>query len=156
MKANRKFRSDSAVSPVIAVILMVAITVVLAATVYVWVSSFGSQSTTPAKTLSLSSAGTLTTGDKPYTVSAATPGMRWQDITITIDGTSWTFASTAIACASEITNTSWYPCQGTTTKTADSTISAGDTLRVGGVSAGQTLRVLDSQANSVILTLTIG
>jgi flagellin-like protein len=44
MKGNhlgRKGRKgDSAVSPVIAVILMVAITVVLAATVYVWVSGF--------------------------------------------------------------------------------------------------------------------
>ena len=43
MKAN-KFaieQDDEAVSPVIAVILMVAITVVLAATVYVWVSGFG-------------------------------------------------------------------------------------------------------------------
>ena len=43
MKANRAVRDydDEAVSPVIAVILMVAITVVLAATVYVWVSGFG-------------------------------------------------------------------------------------------------------------------
>src|SRR5688572_14162378 len=43
MKANRFLNEadDEAVSPVIAVILMVAITVVLAATVYVWVSGFG-------------------------------------------------------------------------------------------------------------------
>lgn len=44
MKANRKFvNGDEAVSPVIAVILMVAITVVLAATVYLFVSGFGSE-----------------------------------------------------------------------------------------------------------------
>lgn len=43
MKANRKFvMGQEAVSPVIAVILMVAITVVLAATVYLFVSGFGS------------------------------------------------------------------------------------------------------------------
>ncbi|HVL86956.1 MAG TPA: type IV pilin N-terminal domain-containing protein [Candidatus Thermoplasmatota archaeon] len=42
MKANQA-RGDEAVSPVIAVILMVAITVVLAATVYIWVTSFSSQ-----------------------------------------------------------------------------------------------------------------
>lgn len=43
MKANRKFvLADDAVSPVIAVILMVAITVVLAATVFVLVSDIGS------------------------------------------------------------------------------------------------------------------
>lgn len=42
MKANRKFMKDEeGVSPVIAVILMVAITVVLAATVFVLVSNIG-------------------------------------------------------------------------------------------------------------------
>jgi flagellin-like protein len=42
MKANQRFvNDDDGVSPVIAVILMVAITVVLAATVYLWVSGFG-------------------------------------------------------------------------------------------------------------------
>jgi flagellin-like protein len=39
--------NDEAVSPVIAVILMVAITVVLAATVYVWVSGFASEDQGP-------------------------------------------------------------------------------------------------------------
>ncbi len=44
MKANRKFvMADEAVSPVIAVILMVAITVVSAATVVVLVSDIGSE-----------------------------------------------------------------------------------------------------------------
>lgn len=46
MKANRAaLRHDEAVSPVIATILMVAITVVLAATVYVFVTGFGNQQT---------------------------------------------------------------------------------------------------------------
>jgi flagellin-like protein len=44
VKANRKFvTEEEAVSPVIAVILMVAITVVLAATVFVLVSDIGGQ-----------------------------------------------------------------------------------------------------------------
>src|SRR5438552_15760784 len=94
MKANRKFlrSDDDAVSPVIAVILMVAITVVLAATVYVWVSGFGSQSGTPAKTISLTSAGALTTDSDPnngknYTIASATSGMKWSDISFTLSGT---------------------------------------------------------------------
>lgn len=57
MKTNRKYlerlfvRDEDAVSPVIAVILMVAITVVLAATVFVLVSDLGSQKTAPAVNL---------------------------------------------------------------------------------------------------------
>ena len=50
MKSNRKFREDGeAVSAVIGVILMVAITVAIAATVYVYVSGMlgGTQEETP-------------------------------------------------------------------------------------------------------------
>jgi flagellin-like protein len=43
MPWQRAGRGDAAVSPVIAVILMVAITVVLSATVYIWVTGFGDQ-----------------------------------------------------------------------------------------------------------------
>src|SRR5438067_10353810 len=90
MKANRKFlnNDDEAVSPVIAVILMVAITVVLAATVYVWVSGFGTQSSQPAKTISLTSSSALSNTWKNYTVASGTSGMKYSDLTLTIDGAS--------------------------------------------------------------------
>ncbi|HHO57216.1 MAG TPA: type IV pilin, partial [Thermoplasmatales archaeon] len=39
-------KEKAGVSPIIAIILMVAITVVLAATIYVWVTGFGTKSTT--------------------------------------------------------------------------------------------------------------
>jgi archaeal type IV pilus assembly protein PilA len=73
MKANRKFvQEDEAVSPVIAVILMVAITVVLAATVFVLVSDIGgNQKTGPTTNLQVTAdaaANTIlikhTSGDK--------------------------------------------------------------------------------------------
>jgi len=53
MKANRKFKNDEAVSAVIGVILMVAITVAIAATVYVYVSGMlgGGPSTKPTVSL---------------------------------------------------------------------------------------------------------
>ncbi len=84
--------NDEGVSPVIAVILMVAITVVLAATVYVWVSGFATEDSGPeqaaatAKGVDLSGDGdvewiqiTLTSGQNaPYshddvTYSATAP-----------------------------------------------------------------------------------
>ena len=57
MKANRKFKEeDEAVSAVIGVILMVAITVAIAATVYVYVSGMlgGGPSTNPSASMSQS------------------------------------------------------------------------------------------------------
>lgn len=172
----RMRRSDSAVSPVIAVILMVAITVVLAATVYVWVSGFGAQSSSPAKTMSLTSNGAITMGDyadadvasddamKRYTVTAAVSGMKYSDITVTVNGATLAAitdgdctpnADTATASADR-----WFVCAGATNKDpATAVISAGDTFTIivdETTLSGQTLRVLDTQANSVILTLTIG
>ncbi len=65
MKANvrsmKTLGRDDGVSPVIAVILMVAITVVLAATVYVWVSGFASEDSGPEQA-SATARGFSTTG----------------------------------------------------------------------------------------------
>ncbi|HHH77670.1 MAG TPA: type IV pilin, partial [Thermoplasmatales archaeon] len=47
-KIGKMWKDTTGVSPIIAVILMVAITVVLAATIYVWVSGFGGSGGTSA------------------------------------------------------------------------------------------------------------
>ena len=62
MKANRKFRKEEkAVSAVIGVILMVAITVAIAATVYVYVSGMlgGGAEKAPDMAFNKASTGTL-------------------------------------------------------------------------------------------------
>ena len=86
MKANRKFKDgEEAVSAVIGVILMVAITVAIAATVYVYVSGMmgGQEDITPVIT--------FTQEDKAdtnkLTVISADPGdLTWTDLKIKIDG----------------------------------------------------------------------
>ena len=78
MKANRKFIEDGeAVSAVIGVILMVAITVAIAATVYVYVSGMlgTGQSSTPNVTFTKSSAG--------LTVARADTGLTWDEFVVT-------------------------------------------------------------------------
>ena len=74
MKGNRKFVEEEAVSAVIGVILMVAITVAIAATVYVYVSGMlgGPQSTQEDAVITSSVSGTsirllLTKGGGQYT-----------------------------------------------------------------------------------------
>jgi archaeal type IV pilus assembly protein PilA len=156
MKANQKFlrNDDDAVSPVIAVILMVAITVVLAATVYVWVSGFGSSSGTPAKTISLSSNGALTADNKTYAVASATSGMKWSDISFTMNGASMSYLQAHDTGSTYCIATSGSSCAASA---PTSVIAAGQLLTVHTTGlSGQTLRVLDSQANSVILTLVVG
>lgn len=77
-KKIRKIWEDvTGVSPIIAVILMVAITVVLAATIYVWVSGFGGQ--TSAKNASFTAQDTY---DR-LLCTDADEGMDWQYIKAT-------------------------------------------------------------------------
>jgi flagellin-like protein len=172
MKANRKFLNashDEAVSPVIAVILMVAITVVLAATVYVWVSGFGSSSTSASKALTLSSASVLTgaagSATKSYTVASATPGMKWSDITIAIDGEgarNHTVASTGsvsdgsyLCSTSVVAATTWVACTGSLIETSGNLTNAGDLIKLAGLTSGTTLRIIDAASNSQITSITV-
>ena len=163
MKANRKFlNGDDAVSPVIAVILMVAITVVLAATVYVWVSGFGAQSGNPQKSISLTSSGALdnTNNNKTYTVASGTSGMKWSDVSFTLNGAPLSHANlTTAAGAAAAGYCVWDPVHGTCYATQPAgVISAGDLVYIHdtGAMSGKTLRIVDAQANAVMLTLTIG
>ncbi len=98
MKANQAFRNaDEAVSPVIGVILMVAITVVLAAVVFVLVSNLSKTSDKgedAQATISSPASNkiylTLIRGgqNSPYQVATGTtgtPASAAQDVTITVD-----------------------------------------------------------------------
>jgi flagellin-like protein len=91
MKKIWAIRKDSeGVSPVIATILMVAITVVLAAVLYVMVLGFGGTSSTPGiNVLRKSSVGT---GFK-VEFTAPTAEVKWSDVTIQLsagaDTVSW-------------------------------------------------------------------
>jgi flagellin-like protein len=83
MKANRKFiqADERAVSAVIGVILMVAITVAIAATVYVYVSGMigGTKTQTPNVACT-----TDATANK-ITVATADANIKWKDIVVTLD-----------------------------------------------------------------------
>ena len=175
MKANQKFRNeDDAVSPVIAVILMVAITVVLAATVYVWVSGFGSSTSSAAKTISLTSGSALRSNStaywKNYTIASATSGMKYTDFSITLAGAALSCYATENSTAAgggpgTVTYRLWQggsvlPCGGTNAAPAN-VVGPGDVIEIfkdssTATMSGASLRLLDSNANSVMTTITIG
>ncbi len=89
MKKIWAIRKDAeAVSPVIATILMVAITVVLAAVLYVMVLGFGGGGgQTPTATFDK---GTVTNGKKIIVLSMSRADVSWDDITVQLsDGTNF-------------------------------------------------------------------
>lgn len=142
---------DEAVSPVIAVILMVAITVVLAAVVYVWVSEFSGGQNAPAGTVSLSSMGPESAAfSRSYVVTGASPGMTYGDLVMTVDG-----AELAFDGASSASDGEWNALRGGAVLGGSEAIRAGDTIRMDSAveTSGKALRVIHSEANSVILVL---
>jgi flagellin-like protein len=89
MKANRKFiqADERAVSAVIGVILMVAITVAIAATVYVYVSGMigGTKTQTP------NVACTTDSTTNKIQVATADANIKWKDVVISQDkNATWT------------------------------------------------------------------
>ena len=102
MKKIWRIRKDSeAVSPVIATILMVAITVVLAAVLYVMVLGFGgTTSHTPVATYSKN---TIANGQKITIVSITKTDVPWDDVKIQVsDGTNiaeWNTTKAAVIAA---------------------------------------------------------
>ena len=102
MKANRKFinADERAVSAVIGVILMVAITVAIAATVYVYVSGMigGTKNQTP------NVACTTDSTSNRIQVATADSNIKWKDIVVTADNSTvnwrvYTASATAIDLA---------------------------------------------------------
>ena len=94
---------------------------------------------------------------RSYTVASATAGMKYSDIALTINGVTQTFDPTS--CGATLSaNADWGACAGATDRAASAVITAGDSIliRTDTTPTGATLRLLDSNANSVLLTLTIG
>jgi len=90
MKANRKFKDgEEAVSAVIGVILMVAITVAIAATVYVYVSGMMGGGTEPAPTMTFTRIDQASI-NKLTVVSADPTSLDWGDLELQINGVAST------------------------------------------------------------------
>ncbi len=126
MKANRKYKeNEEAVSAVIGVILMVAITVAIAATVYVYVSGMigGGSQTTP--TISCT---TDASADK-LIVSSAENGIDWDDIEIKTDTANATLSLNG--GAANDTGTTWVTVSNTNFVSSGD-VSAGDYFLVAG------------------------
>lgn len=129
-KANQKFvQADEAVSPVIGVILMVAITVVLAAVVFVLVSNLSKTSETGARiTGFVTNDGDGTGGT--FTLNSVEP----QDL----DWGRLAYGNNAATCAALATT---------------GPVTAGTVITCTG---NGSVTIRDTQANTVAVTFTIG
>jgi|TARA_B110000196_G_scaffold316274_1_gene327347 flagellin-like protein len=113
---NNNDKNEQAVSPVIATILMVAITVVLAGVLYVWANSLASEGTdTSASTLN-----TYTSEDANAEATAGADTLIRMQMTGK-DDLAWSFVKVTLSVGDNI-----YTCSVTGTDQCDITQSAGD------------------------------
>ncbi len=143
MKANRKFieADERAVSAVIGVILMVAITVAIAATVYVYVSGMigGTKNQTP------NIACTTDSTSNKITVATADANIKWSDITITTDVT----ATFSVGYGGGVTNSSYASIP------ANTMVQAGDYIYIYGATGNVKVTLAYKPTNSLLGSWTI-
>jgi len=129
MKANRKFvEGEEAVSAVIGVILMVAITVAIAATVYVYVSGMLS----PVPTAAPSITGVLSTTDGNITITLSGEYLDGADARITCtntDNTVFSFKPPATSAVESTVTIQWIDASD------DGDVGSGDIIKVNGTGA---------------------
>lgn len=105
----------------------------------------------PQKAISLTSTGGLHDGVKTYTVAAASAGLTWGDLRVTVDGVERPFGDGA-SCTGGFDVAA---CSAGQPVGPDDIVRAGDMLSLGQLSSGETLRVLDASASTVMLALTV-
>lgn len=138
MKANNNFRqADDAVSPVIGVILMVAITVVLAAVVFVLVSDLG-ETKDQAPNMSFQKDAT----NDRLRVVAADEDADWNDIAITYSGCGTPVLSTGGSTANVQTS-------GSAASATAASVAAGDYIEVTPAAGGCEITMIHTPTNSL-------
>ena len=145
------------VSPIIAIILMVAITVVLAATIYVWVAGFGGGAGSEIA-MSLDQITHETTGvftDINFTVQSASGDGGWEDLKITLAGTEVWNGDTGTATGFQVMQGATMYIDGTAGNETGA-ILAGQTIWVtGAFTVGDTLVITDHEGGSTVLSLDV-
>lgn len=144
---------DEGVSPVIAVILMVAITVVSSATVYVWTSGFNQPHDPPAKSLAgQQRAGhTASATTMEFTVLSVSPGLFAQYLKLNdaTQGRSFPFSATGGAGTLTIRDDG-----GSALLAATQYVGAGDVLEIaftaGQVAVGDEIHLIETNSGTVI------
>jgi flagellin-like protein len=119
MKALKK--NDLGVSPVIAVILMVAITVVLAGVVFLWAQSFTDDAGGGVETINVK--GVIDASDADLSIEVVSGTYTWSDYRVLVDGAVQINTTTTESSAGE---TAVYTADGTGTWT----VAAGEEYNV--------------------------
>lgn len=142
MKAKQAFESDEAVSPVVAVVLMVAIMVVLAGIVLILVNGFNKTDATPPSNVSASQ----DKGAQTLSIVSADLRADWRNILVS-------FGSPASTCTFSLNGgpPSAAVTVPTTVIPSGQPLKAGDVLKVAGCAPGISVLTLTDSSSNLLL-----
>ena len=144
--------TDTAVSPVLATILLVAIAVVLSAVVYSTVTLARTEKPTA---LSLTPA-TQTGATRTLTIASATPGMHWEVVALALDGNVLAYDGALATDGTWCKLDAAAACVPTAGFDPGASVVAGDQIRVAHASiAGMTLTLRDAHANLLLSSMIV-
>ncbi len=162
MKANRKFvEENEAVSAVIGVILMVAITVAIAATVYVYVTQMMPDEGSSSPQITLSQKGNVEQNGGHwvnFTVQTASTSAKWDDMKIMVNETDLDTLTktTGAPTATDGQVGCWYDGDNKPIKSGDKLYCYFDNAEDDVLISGDCeITVIHIPSNSAILTKTI-
>lgn len=145
---------DHAVSPVLATIMLVAIAVVLAATVYAFAS--GSRPGERPGSIALVQDGRPLANEQSFAISAASMDLAWGDFTSLLDGRALTYDGALASDGTWCQETPDGFCVATAAFDPDARVQAGQRIRVHDAAIeGAQFQLRDPEANALIASVAI-
>jgi len=142
-------RDKRAVSPVVGVILMVAITIVLAATIYIWITSMQpKQEASPAISLTVSVIEADGHKALRISVNSAPQNMRWDKFELMVGEDR--VSCSAVGGTVKAGDTFYVYSDGNTLKIAKTLDEVKDNIKEDVGSGDITVKLIDTQSNTVI------
>lgn len=144
---------DGAASGVIAILLLIAVTVAIAATLLFWTTRYTGSATPSSDAIGLRSEADETAGfERNLTVAAATGSARWEDVKVVVDGVELDHSG-----ASAPGNGQWGVWDGPALVALDSPVLAGQKLEVdlAATTDGETVVLVDRVTNSILASIAL-
>lgn len=148
--------SESAAAPVVGAIVLVAVAIVGGIGLYVALQPAASD-TPPPVSLGVSYSQWTSEETREFTVSSATPGLRWERLAFTLDGERLAYDGDLAGAGTYCVVDDGDACAPTSGFHGSALVDAGERVRLREADpAGRIVRVLDVESNLVLAEIRLG
>lgn len=142
--------SESAAAPVVGAIVLVAVAIVGGIGLYVALQPAASDEPIPVA-VGVSHPGWTSEETREFTITSATPGLRWERLAFTLDDERLAYDGDLAGAGSYCVVADGDACAPTAGFSGSALVDAGERVRLrDAVPSGKTVRVLDVEANLVL------